>query len=201
MKKCLFVVNINNYMPEVCTLTMPTIEKYARKIGAEVKVISERIYANVSVTYEKAQIHALGADNNWNVLIDADIAIGNGFPDVTAIVPPTRVGVHMAYTASQHFPCDMYFKRDARDVAIASDIMAVPHACHDVWTPLEGDPASYQIRRPFILDEYCFSRNLAKFGLKFCGVVPDESMIFHLNHGSSGGRSLDELKEFVKCSC
>lgn len=201
MKKRLFVVNINNYMPEVCSLTMPTINEYAKKIGAEVTIISERRYANVSITYEKTQIHALGAGNDWNVLIDADIAIGKDFPDVTAIIPPTHVGVHMAYKASRYFPCDVYFKRDARDVAIASDVMVASRTCHDVWTPLEGDPASYQIGRPFILDEYCFSRNLAKFGLKFGGVVPDESMIFHLNHGSSTERSLDELKEFVANSC
>lgn len=188
-------------MPEVVSITMPTVERYASKIGAQISIISERKHEGVSVTYEKTQVFELGRGNDWNILIDADVAISRYLPDVTKIVPPDYVGVHMSYKASKFFPCDAYFTRDARDIAISSDFMLASRMCHDVWTPLEGDPASYKIGRDFILDEYCFSRNLARYGLKFAGSIPEEAMIFHLNHGSDGERTLDELRAYAKSCC
>lgn len=194
-------------MPEVFALTFPTVERYAKKIGAEIRIISERKHSGVSITYEKTQVFDLGKDNEWNILIDADIAISHQLPDVTTIVPRDRIGVHMAYKASQYFPCDLYFTRDSRDIAIAADFMVVHHMCHDIWTPLD-DPTKYEIKRPFILDEFCFSRNLAKFGLKFSGVIPDERLIFHLNMtsddsviGSNKRKSIDDLKKYVSVYC
>lgn len=201
MKKTIFVVNIGDYMPEVFGLTFPTVKNYAKKIGAEVHVISERKHIGVSPTYEKTQIFELGMGNDWNILVDADIAISHRLPDVTSVVPETHVGVHMSYVASPHFPCDQYFWRDGRNVAISSDFMAVPKACHDVWTPLDGDPSTYNIKRPFILDEYCFSRNLARYGLKFGGLISDESMIFHLNQATEGDKTVDELRSYVTANC
>lgn len=200
MNKEIFIVNINDYMPEVFRLTYPTVLKYAEKIGAKVTLITERKYPEVSITYEKVQIYELGRDNDFNILIDADIAIGKYLPDVATIIPNAHVGVHMSYIASVNFPCDKYFFRDARNVAIASDFMVVPRICHDVWTPLEN-PLEHIIKRPFILDEFCFSRNLAKFGLKYAGIIPDERFIFHLNKESSGSHTMEQLHSFVSYFC
>lgn len=199
MKKEIFIVNINDYMPEVFGLTYPTVLKYADKIGASVRLITERKYQEVSVTYEKVQIYDLGRDNDFNILIDADIAISKYLPDVTTVVPRTHIGVHMSYVASVNFPCDKYFLRDNRNIAIASDFMVASRMCHDIWTPLED--LSINIKRPFILDEYCFSRNLAKFGIKFAGAIPDEKFIFHLNKESSGSNTIEQLRSYISYFC
>lgn len=197
MKKEIFIVNVNDFMPEVFKLTYPTILKYAKKINAKVTLITERKFKDVSITYEKAQIYELGKDNDWNISIDADIAISNKLPDVTEIVPETHVGVHMAFKASLLFKCDKYFYRDGRDVALSSDFMAVSQMCHDVWTPL--DPLEYVDKCP---EEYCFSRNLARFGLKFAGIIPDESLIFHLNSTTyTGEHTIEQLSSYISYFC
>lgn len=187
-------------MPDVFKLTFPTVETYAAKIGAGITIINERLHQDISITYEKTQIHQLGIENDWNILIDADIAISRELPDVTTIIPDTHVGVHMSYVASQYFPCDRYFYRDGRNIAISSDFMVAARPCHDVWTPLE-DPHAHTIKRPFIIDEFCFSRNLAKFGLKFGGIISNESFIFHLNPASDKTRTLDQLQDYIKKFC
>lgn len=203
MKKTIYVVNIDDYMPDVFSITRPTIEKYASKINADLQIISERKLTKNggAVTYEKTQVYELGKDNDWNILIDADMAISLRLPDVTNIVPPTHVGVHMSYVASKHFPCDMYFFRDDRDIAIAADFMVASKACHDIWTPLEDEPSSYNLKRPFMLDEYCFAKNLARYGLKFAGAIPDEGLIFHLNEASEGGKTIAQLERYVAINC
>lgn len=203
MRKTVYVVNIDNYTPDVFALTFPTVQKYAKRIGADVHVISERklTISGGAVTYEKVQVYELGKDNDWSILIDADIAISDRLPDVTSIVPQTHVGAHMSYVASKHFPCDMFFFRDGRDIAIAADFIVAPRACHDIWTPISGDLNSYKLNRPFMLDEYCFARNLARYGLKFAGIIPDENMIFHLNDASDGSRTIQQLKQYVALNC
>lgn len=201
MEKQIFVVNINNYMPDIFSLTFPTVETYAKRIGAQIHIITERLNTGgISITYEKTQIHKLGINNDWNILIDADIAISKQLPDVTMIIPQTHVGVHMSYVANVNFPCDKYFYRDNRNIAIAADFMVVSQMCHDIWTPLEN-PTEHIIKRPFILDEFCFSRNLAKFGLKFAGIIQNESLIFHLNQASSGTNTLEQLRQYIKDFC
>lgn len=190
MKKEIFIVNIDNYMPEVFELTHPTVQRYANKIGAKITLITERKNPTVQIPYEKTQIYELGRYNDWNILIDADIAISNMLPDVTTILPPHYIGVHMSYPANINFPCNKYFARDGRGLAIASDFMVAPESCHDVFTPL--DAGDYiEIKRPFILDEYCFSTNVARYGLRIGGIIPNENMIFHLNPASPNSNTID----------
>ena len=41
--KIVHVLNINNYFPELCEITMPMIERYTKKIGAELNIIKKRM--------------------------------------------------------------------------------------------------------------------------------------------------------------
>ncbi|HWB97853.1 MAG TPA: hypothetical protein VG672_14160 [Bryobacteraceae bacterium] len=42
IKKTVYTLNIGDYAPEICALTYPLMEAYARKIGADFHVIRER---------------------------------------------------------------------------------------------------------------------------------------------------------------
>lgn len=42
MKKGLFVICVDNYQPEISAVTLPMLEIYTGKIGAEFTVISDR---------------------------------------------------------------------------------------------------------------------------------------------------------------
>jgi len=52
------------------------------------------------------------------------------------------------------------------------------------------------------VDEYCFSRNVAKFGLKTCGIIREgKQEILHLDVNTTGGDKevlLKEARQYLK---
>lgn len=186
MRKTVYVLNIGNYMPDLCSITIPTIEAWARRIGAKIGMITERKFPEWPVTYEKLQIHELSREDDWSLYIDADTVISPALGDPTTVFPPTHVGVFMAYTASMLFPSDNYFARDGRNLGLATNFIVTNPMTNDLWTPFQETaedilprlaPTDKYPHRPHLVDEYCLSRNLARYGLKYSGIVD-----MHLNH-------------------
>ena len=79
--KIVHVVYINDYFPELWKYTFPSIEYYARKIGAELNVITERKFPDWHIHYEKTQVWEAGKNADANILFDSDILIHPEFPD------------------------------------------------------------------------------------------------------------------------
>jgi len=180
---------IDNYFPELCELTIPNIKRYANKIGADFVKVTERKFPTFPPTYEKIQVHELGKNNEWNILIDADFLIHPNTPDVRTVTPKDRVGFDWSYDANTCLNVnDSYFKRDGRNLGVVTSFVVSHSIVHDFWTPLEFgfDEAKKKIKHDHIIDEYCVSRNLAKFGLKHIGLFqkfPEQrgSWLVHLN--------------------
>jgi hypothetical protein len=42
LKKTIFTLNIDNYAPEIRDITRPLLERYAKKIGADIYDIEDR---------------------------------------------------------------------------------------------------------------------------------------------------------------
>lgn len=183
MRSAVWVVNINNYFPELCSLTLPTIERYAKKNKADFNLITERKFTDFPVPYEKLQIHELGKGYDWNILIDADVLIHKDLPEIISF-PPNQIYIDAGYEANTRFIFDDYFLRDGRNRGITTYFVAAHQMCHDIWTPLEFSAieAKKSITRWHIADEYCISRNLAKFGLKYKGFLESEKrwMLQHI---------------------
>lgn len=180
MKKAIWVVNVDDYFPELCELTRPTIKNYARKIGADYNEITERKYPEYPPTYEKLQLHGLAADYHWNILSDMDNLIHRNMFDVTEFLDPRVVGFFSSFDANNmfHVEKDIYFQRDGRNVGIATGFVVSSWMTHDLWTPLEYgvEKAKEMTKRWFIIDEFCISRNLARFGLKFSGLNVNDAI-------------------------
>ena len=186
MKKTVYVVNVDNYAPDLCEFTFPNLKAYASRIGAEFKLITERKFPDFPAPYEKMQVYELGKDDDYSIILDADVLLKSDFPDLTEVVPFDRVGSYMMFPPETLFPPDEYFTRDGRRIGVATNVLVVPRMCHDVLTPLDM-PASDvlpTLKRQFIVDEYCVSRNLAKFGIKYCGVIDGRTAdsLLHLNY-------------------
>jgi hypothetical protein len=186
MKKVIYVVLINDtYLPELRKITIPNIQQYAKKIGADFQLITERKYPDWPITYEKLQIYELGKDNDWNICIDADTLIHTSFYDVTQQYKKDTVSFNFAYNANDDLKPDMYFVRDGRNVGVATNFVVTSNWTHDLWTPLDMrvDEAKTCVTRHHIVDEYCISRNLARYGLKYLGIAPTsetQKMVFHI---------------------
>ena len=180
--KIIHILNIDNFFPEMCELTMPLIQEYAANIGAEINVITERKFPDWPVTYEKTQIHELGKHADYNILFDLDLVVNPNAPDVTELTPPFAVGLQGVYEADQMFLVNEYFIRDMRKIGVCANFMVASRYTHDVWTPLEMplEVAKTQLGRHWILDEYTFSRNIAKYGLRTVRIDENNENFVHI---------------------
>lgn len=202
-KTVIYVVRVNNYWPELCEITIPVLKRYAEKIGADFCEITERKYIDFPPTYEKMQVFDLGKENEWNILIDADFLLHPLTPDFRKFLEPNYVGVDYGYDASIYLDVNSkYFKRDGRNRGIATGLVVTHNIVHDLWTPLDcsWNEAKKFTKREFIIDEYCVSRNVAKFGLKYIGLFqefPDirKQCLIHLG---SEEKDFDEKNKVVE---
>ena len=184
MKTAIWVLNINNYWPELCEITLPTLKWYAKKLDADFNLITERKYDGFPITYEKVQVHELGKEYQWNILLDADFLIHPLCPDMRNFIPIDTVGASHGYASNSWLDTDdIYFSRDGRNQGLATGLIMTSDLTHDLWEPLDMslEEALTKVKRKHILDEYCLSRNLAKYGLKYMGIFQQHPSIRETN--------------------
>jgi Methyltransferase domain len=182
LKKTIFVLNVDNYAPEVTELTYPLIKHYADKIGADFFEITERKYPQYPPVYEKMQIYELAQKmgNDWNIYIDSDTLIHPDFFDVTNFIKKDTVVHNGADMANNRWRYDKYFIRDGRNIGSCNWFTIASDWCLDLWHPLDIPykeavnnifPIQMElntiITREHLIDDYTLSRNIAKYGLKF----------------------------------
>lgn len=173
MKKAIFVVRVNNYFPELCVITIPTIKYYADKIGAEYVEITERKFPEFPPTYEKLRIYELGKGYDRVACVDADYMIHSGAPDLLAGMNDGYVGCLEGYDLRHQFKTEgTDFEKDGRYIGVATNFVVTTKETHEVWKPLEEpwEKIRKEMKREFIADEYCVSLNLAKRGFKWTGL-------------------------------
>ena len=195
MKKLIHCVYINNYFPELWEMCLPTIKNYAYQIGAELNIITKRKFPQWHINYEKFQVYEDGRFADANFLVDADILIHPRFPDFSTITFPHHIAFNDNYNASTKFNIEdnIYFKRDGRDVGIASNAVISFKSTHDVWTPLEITPEEGRYIthiREGDIDEFTLSQNMAKFGLKYTGITWEDWQRYYFVHIGTGDRNL-----------
>lgn len=194
MKKILHVLNIDNFFPELFKYTFPTIQNYAKRDNWEINLITKRKFLEWHINYEKMQVWEDGKNAEVNLLVDADVLIHPKFPSVTDIVPPNHVGFNDNYNASKKFFLNDYFMRDGRDVGIASNFVVSYKMTHELWKPLKDITPEQGRKITFIregdIDEYCISNNMAKYGLKYCGITWEPWMRPYLIHTGTGDKEL-----------
>ena len=195
MKKnrALFVLATPDYEPEMCEITFPLLKRYADKLKADFCRIETRKFPDHPITYERLQIHELGAGNEWNMCIDPDTLVHPDIDDFTQWFPKESVGNFCFYDVRQHFDVsnDRYFIRDGRYYGIVDSLVVTSDVTHDLWTPLPDSVPELEskvldkgwIRR---ISEYAISRNLARYGLKVQGVLARTKHIHHIETTSAG---------------
>lgn len=200
-QKNVFVVRVENFLPELCKITVPTIEKYAQKIGANFVEITERKFPGFPPTYEKMQVFELGNGADWNILIDADYLISPSAPDFTLGLSSNYVSSLEAYDARKIFRTDSVFEEDGRYIGIAANFVITDLFTHNLWQPgVEdwGRARQNLLMREVNIDEYCISHNLSKYHYSFTGLnySPEIRNLFvHLNVGTDFVEEKDAIKK------
>jgi hypothetical protein len=205
--KIVHVLYLNNYMPKLCALTLPTLEGYAKKIGADFNLITKRAFKEWPITYEKMQVYKDGINADWNILLDADLIMHPDMPDITTFMNPTVIGCYTSFVRSIHFPENIYFKRHGGIVGIATNFVVTSRMTHDFWTPFKEKASDIvpTLRNPHQTDEYCVSTNLARYNLKYTGVTFPETIgkFYNLDvttdtHGEEYG--VEMAKRYMKAN-
>ena len=182
-RKTVYLLNIGDYAPELTALTLPHIEFYADKIGADIHVISERKFPDWDLDYEKLQIHDLARerDDDWSIYIDSDALVHPELPDITALLPRDTVAHNGADFAGIRWRYDEYFLRDGRHIGSCNWLAAASSWCRDLWRPLDDltfeeavsrinvtvEERHANVTAEHLVSDYALSRNIARFGLKF----------------------------------
>lgn len=197
-KKCIYVVATPGYARDMCAITLPTIERYAERIGADFKIISKRKFPSFPINYERIQIYELGQEYDWNINIDADMLIGEDLVDPTERVLPHVVGVVMMFPLERYIDTteSHYFKKDGRYIGVVDAFVVTNKLTHKLWEPLPNDFSDYKhlfldgnTRR---ISEYCLSQNVAKYGFGIAGIYKPTERIYHINYTS--GQNIDAVK-------
>lgn len=154
MKVNLFTLYVNDYRPECKAAAFPAFERYAAVNGFNFHPIETRRYPGLPATYEKVQIHELGRDADWNILVDVDWILLDGFPNLikAAGIPGIATVVHtffMYQIFKTVLPETAHLEVSPGAAFVISD-----RASHDIWKPL---PAN-QIQR--VLDSLWVPKHL-----------------------------------------
>ncbi len=217
IKKTIFVVNVDNYAPNITALTYPFIKMYAKKIGADFQIISERKFPDMPPVYEKMQIRELGKDNDWNIYIDSDALVHPETPDFTEQLHKDTVAHFNNDVASLRFRYDEYFLRDGRNIGSGNWFTIASDWCLDLWHPTElsreeivsritptQPEREHGIRADHLIDDFVLSRNIARFGLKFKKVKDiiksmglEEAGFFYHNYYLGNQSKVDILKDTI----
>jgi len=186
MRKTLYTLQVNGYSERITRLTFPLIKYWASKIGAEFHVIRDRKFPDWPITYEKLQIHELGRlhGNDWNIFLDADTLVHPHMFDPTVFLKKDTVAHNGHDFAPVRWQYDEYFLRDGRNIGSGNWIAIASDWCLDFWRPLDIGPEEaiakiYPIVEELrggcladhLVDDYAMSRNIARYGLKFKGVL------------------------------
>lgn len=183
MRKTVYLLNIDDYAPELTALTYPHIEFYADKIDAKIHYITKRKFPDWDTDYEKLQIYDLARERNddWSIYIDSDALVHPELPDVTTLIPRDTVAHNGADFAPVRWKYDEYFMRDGRHIGSCNWCAIASSWCRDLWHPCEDltfeqavskitvtvEERHTGVTKEHLVSDYVLSRNIARYGLKF----------------------------------
>lgn len=192
-RKRLFTLDLNGkYSPDIKSLTFPLLQHYASKIGASFEIITEDKFPGWPDRTNKFQVYDLvkGEPDTWAIFFDADTMVHPDMVDITELISNDTVIHNASDFAGIRWKPDHFFRRDGRNIGSCSWFQAAHSWCRDFWTPPNMQPddidghlmsAEELVSRirpvqnelisgmmpEHLIDDLTFSRNVARFGMKF----------------------------------
>ena len=204
-KACLYTVIIDNWNPELCSITVPLMRAWAKMMGADFKIIDTIKFPGWPPNYERFQVHELGREYFWNIVMDADFVFDpEKLSDpIQSWRDPRMVYFATEMSASYYFKDHPWFQRDKRYVGVADPAIMASYLTHDFWMPLEmsyDEAASYCKKNSRQVSELTFSLNLARYGLQWDGIFNGVDPVHHISvtgekHENSVDLAIAKLNE------
>lgn len=187
VRKTLYTLVVDGFSPEITSLTLPLMKRYAQRIGAEFFVIDSRAFPDFPPSYEKLQIHRLAQErqDDWSIFFDADTLIHPETFDFTQFMTKDTVAHNGTDMAAVRWKYDRFLLRDGRHIGSCTWCIMASDWCVELWEPLSDmtrdealasiyptvDELTTVITPEHLLDDYTLSRNIAKYGLKVTTLV------------------------------
>lgn len=181
-RKALFVLNINDYAPEITKLTYPLLRFYARKIDAQFVEIRKRRWPGWPPVYEKLQIYYLAQELelDWALYFDSDALVHPDCVDFTNFISEETCLHNAQDFGNIRFRYDEAMKADGRNIGTCGWFVCAPKSCFKLWEPIDK-PLEWVLEqcypvelewncgifdRGHLVDDYVISRNIARYKLK-----------------------------------
>jgi hypothetical protein len=103
MKKLLVTLNIGDYDKEITELTFPYMREYAKNIGADFYIITERKFPDFPLMLEEFQMYEFSETYDWIIFLDGDCLINPKGVDLTTLVEKDRVLIAKYNSPTHHF--------------------------------------------------------------------------------------------------
>jgi hypothetical protein len=180
-------LNVDNYAPALREITFPSLQFWAQKIGAEIKVIETRKWPEYPITYEKFQMYEMAKEDpaDWHIFVDADAYVKNDMIDIVEYIGKDKVLVAKGGKGNLRFKSDNYMRRYGRHLDLGSWFFAFSDWTIDAFKPphlQSGEPvvdelianiypqtselnAKVPVEPSHLIDDYMLCRNIAKYGL------------------------------------
>lgn len=181
MRKTLYTLVVDGFAPQITELTLPWMERYAHKIGAEFYIINQRQYPDMPPVYEKFQLYDLMVErqDDWAFFLDADALVHPDMFDPTEFIGKNTVMHHGVDMANNRFRYNDYMRRDGRHIGSCTWWVLCSDWCRDLWTPLTDMSFNEALDNIFpiqhelvtvvspthLIDDYILSTNIARYGL------------------------------------
>jgi hypothetical protein len=174
------------------------VKDYAKKIGADLNLISERKFPDFPVYYEAMQIFESGEKYEWNLYLRPGGLLGEQLPDVTGYCSRDAIATCILYPASGQFLTEdnIYFQRDARNLGISDTVVLSSRLTHEIWEPL---PSPYSTYKNTVLDgdttkisSFALSYNIAKYQLKVSGIFLRDAQYDYITEGKLRQMPIEE---------
>jgi len=195
-RKRLFTLDLHGeYSPAIKSLTFPLFQHYAKKIGSTFEVITEDKFPGWPYRTNKFQVYDLikGEPDTWAIFYDADTLVHPDMVDVTELISKDTVLHNASDFAGIRWNIDAFFRRDGRNLGSCSWYQVAHSWCRDFFTPpnqqvdeIDGhlmtleevvsrinptqNEAFHGMQPDHLIDDFTFSRNIARFGLKFTSI-------------------------------
>lgn len=184
MKKLLVTLDIGDYLPEITKITFPMMRTWAHKIGAEFRIITERVLTKEGdgkpLNYEKFQIKEIAEQYDWTYFLDSDAFIHPDTPDWPEMAGDKSLVYFSGLdNRTARFRASIYSRRSASNAGACTWNVICSDWTSDLWTapkdyeaavknitPIWDECKSGYCSHTHLIDDYQLSENIARFGLK-----------------------------------
>lgn len=92
MKKLVLAIAIGSYHVEMAKITHPLLDRYARRVGADFRVITGQKVSLTTPHWEKFQVYQFLEEYDRIIFFDTDLIVRGDTPDLFALVPEGSFG-------------------------------------------------------------------------------------------------------------